>query len=153
MGIGGNLYVDYLLPINIPLSLGGEIGVDTSTIDDGFDKDGVLAVPILLRAAYHFDLFPKLDLYVVGKLGYAIGKITSGPLKEYVDSAGGFSFGIDVGVAYYFSSSFGVFAEAGLDDYMIETKITESIPYVGSFSYTVDTPFYRFATFGLSFKK
>jgi hypothetical protein len=149
MALGRNLYVDYLLPINIPLSLGGEIGVDTSTFGTGTDENSVLAVPILLRAAYHFDLFPKLDLYVVGKLGYAIGKITSGSVKDEVDSAGGFAFGIDVGVAYYFSSSFGVFAEAGLDDYMIETKIKD----FGFGSFSIDTPFYRFATFGISFKK
>jgi hypothetical protein len=94
MGIGGNIYVDYLLPINIPLSLGGEIGVDTSTIFDAPYEDRVVAVPILLRAAYHFDLFPKLDFYVVGKLGYAIGTITSGPDEPYLDSAGGFAFAL-----------------------------------------------------------
>jgi hypothetical protein len=145
MGIGGNVYLDYLLPINIPLSLGGEIGVDTSTLFDAPYEDRVVAIPILLRVAYHFDLFPKLDFYVVGKLGYAIGTITSGPDEEYLDSAGGFAFGIDVGAAYYFTSFVGVFAEAGIDDYMIETKFTTGLK--------VDTPFYRFLTFGLSFKR
>jgi hypothetical protein len=29
VGFGGNVYLDYLLPINVPLSLGVEVGVDT----------------------------------------------------------------------------------------------------------------------------
>jgi hypothetical protein len=148
MGIGGNVYLDYLLPISIPLSLGAEIGVDRSTVGDGFVEDTVVAVPLLLRLAYHFDLFPKLDLYVVGKLGYAIGTITSGPDEPYLDSAGGFAIGIDAGAAYYFTPIVGVFAEVGVDDYMVEAKATTDWGY----SFTVDTPFYRFLTFGLSLK-
>jgi hypothetical protein len=149
VGIGGNIYLDYLLPINIPLSLGGEIGIDGSSLTYGGETDKVLAIPILLRAAYHVDLNPKLDLYLVGKIGYTLGFITSGPSKEYFDSAGGFAFGVDIGAAYYFTSFFGVFAEGGFDDYMVKTKF--KVPGYGS--WTVDTPFYRFITFGISFKK
>jgi hypothetical protein len=35
IGIGGNVYLDYLLPIGVPLSLGVEIGIDTSTFTWG----------------------------------------------------------------------------------------------------------------------
>ncbi|MDR1108577.1 MAG: porin family protein [Spirochaetaceae bacterium] len=149
IGVGGNIYLDYLLPINIPLSLGGEIGVDSSSITEGGATDNVLAIPILLRAAYHFDLNPKLDLYLVGKIGYTLGFITSGPSKEYLESAGGLAIGFDVGVAYYFTSFIGVFAEGGFDDYMVKSKFSFS----GGYSWTIDTPFYRFITLGISIKK
>jgi hypothetical protein len=148
MGWGFNIYLDYLLPINIPLSLGGEIGADSATVGEGEWADTILAVPILLRAAYHFDLFPKLDLYVVGKLGYTFGSMISGPDKDYVDSAGGFAVGFDVGAAYYLTSVLGAFIEVGFDDYAMETKLKNT-----GTSMTLDTPFYRFVTFGISYKR
>jgi hypothetical protein len=147
-GLGANIYLDYLLPINIPLSLGGEIGVDTSSLSGEGDTMTAMAVPILLRAAYHFDLLPKLDLYAVGKLGYAIGFVTAGTVQQNFDSAGGFATGIDVGVAYYFASAFGAFIEVGFDNYRIESKFSSGI-----YSQTIDTPFSRFFTVGLSFKR
>jgi hypothetical protein len=107
-----------------------------------------MAVPILLRAAYHFDLLPKLDLYAVGKLGYALGFVTAGTLQQYFDSAGGFAIGIDAGAAYYFASAFGAFIEVGFDDYTIESNFSN-----GSYSQTISTPFSRFFTIGLSFKR
>jgi hypothetical protein len=149
LGLGGNVYVDYFLPINIPLSLGGEIGADSSSFTAGGETDTVMAVPILFRAAYHFDLFPRLDLYLVGKIGYAFGFITSGASKEDFDSAGGMAFGVDAGLAYYFSSVFGLFIEGGFDDYMVTSKFS----YGGGSSYNVDTPFYRFVTLGISLKR
>jgi hypothetical protein len=148
VGLGANVYFDYLLPIGIPLSLGGEIGIDSATIGEEGWIDTVLAVPLLLRAAYHFDLDPKLDLFLVGKLGYVIGTIVDGPDAEYFTSAGGFGFGVDIGAAYYFTSLFGAFIEAGVDGYMVKSKFD-----VSGTDFTVNTPFYRFVTFGLSFRK
>ncbi|MDR2343017.1 MAG: porin family protein [Spirochaetaceae bacterium] len=153
VGLGGNLFVDYLLPLSIPLSLGFEAGVDGASFESGTLKDTITAIPLLLRAAYHFDLLPKLDLYVVGKIGYVIG-IWTGENRDYfeknnttVDAVGGVGFGIDVGAAYYFNSKFGLFAEAGFDDYALETKIKND-----SFSATLKAPFNRFLTFGVSGK-
>ncbi|MDR2181091.1 MAG: hypothetical protein LBN92_00255 [Treponema sp.] len=98
IGFGGNIYVDYLLPISIPVSLGAEAGFDTATVElDGsggwYGEGRVSAIPFLLRVAYHFDLFPKLDLYVVGKAGGVYG------YSDYEDAEGGvgFAFGADLG--------------------------------------------------------
>ncbi|MDR3356851.1 MAG: porin family protein [Spirochaetaceae bacterium] len=155
IGIGGNLFVDYLLPIGVPLSLGGEIGVDGAKFKVGDTlNESITAIPILLRAAYHFDLLPKLDLYVVGKIGYVIG-IWEGDFKDYVENSndssvgalGGVGFGFDVGVAYYFNSKIGAFIEAGFDDYVLESKLK-----FGGASYTLEAPFNRFLTFGVSAK-
>ncbi|MDR1444630.1 MAG: outer membrane beta-barrel protein [Treponema sp.] len=157
VGIGGNVYFDYLLPLSIPLSLGLEVGVDGGSFTFGQSpqttEDKITAIPILLRAAYHFDLFPKLDLYLVGKLGAAFG-IWTGEQRDFlknnsatVDTIGGVAFGIDAGVAYYFSPRIGIFGEVGFDDYMLKTKISSQ----GS-SETLKAPFGRFLTIGLSTK-
>jgi hypothetical protein len=160
IGVGGNVYLDYLLPINIPLSLGFEVGVDSSTFTDVGTKDTVVAIPLLIRAAYHFDLMPKLDLYVVGKLGIAFGVWTGDIRKSLDDAKGnietpiGVAFGFDVGAAYYFTPHIGIFSEVGFDDYALSAKF--SIPeseYNDSTSGSVNVPFYRFLTLGLSFKK
>ena len=152
-GVGGNVYVDYLLPISIPLTIGGEIGVDSSSFSVGGMKDTVLAIPLLGRVAYHFDLMPKLDLYIVGKIGLAFG-VWNGDFKDAAESAGadikmpiGFAFGFDVGAAYYFTSTIGAFAEIGFDDYMLSSKVSG-----GGYDTTVKAPFYRFFTAGLSVK-
>ncbi|MDR0683652.1 MAG: outer membrane beta-barrel protein [Spirochaetaceae bacterium] len=154
IGAGANLFVDYLLPIGIPLSLGGEVGVDSASFkyDENY-TDTVIAIPLLLRAAYHFDLLPKLDLYIVGKIGYVIG-IWEGETKDAVKSLGasvgdigGIGFGFDVGAAYYFNSKFGLFAEVGFDDYALESEITGS-----GYNQTLKAPFNRFLTIGVSGK-
>ena len=141
-----------MLPINIPLSLGGEIGIDSASLNINYGistvTDSVLAVPLLLRAAYHFDLNPKLDLYLVGKFGYVFGAIVDGPDKEYFKSSGGLALGVDIGAAYYFTALFGAFVEGGFDGYLAKTKFEAE-----GYTSTVDTPFYRFVTFGLSFRK
>jgi hypothetical protein len=161
IGYGGNLFVDYLLPVSIPMSLGFEIGVDSGsfTIDGlgnngGDSEDTILAIPLLLRAAYHFDLMPKLDLYIVGKIGYVFGSwsgdIRDGAEEEgSVETIGGVGFGIDVGAAYYFNSKIGLFGELGFDGYMLETKLKYE-EYGGS--ETLEAPFYRFLTLGVSVK-
>jgi hypothetical protein len=144
--------VDYLLPVGIPLSLGFEVGVDTgkfsvmSTLNDT-----MTVLPLMIRAAYHFDLLANLDLYLVGKIGYAVG-FWSGDfydmVKDDVGDIGGVAFGFDVGAAYYFTPVFGIFAEAGFDDYALESKISG---YEGT-DYTLKAPFNRFLTFGISTK-
>jgi hypothetical protein len=153
VGLGANVYLDYMLPIGVPLSLGAEIGFDGSSFTQNGMEDTVTAIPILIRAAYHFDLMPKLDLYLVGKLGYTFG-IWSGTWMDSLktnggtmDNPSGFAFGIDIGAAYYFSSTIGVFGEAGFDDY----ALTTSISGLGA-SVTLDVPFNRFFTLGISAK-
>jgi hypothetical protein len=152
IGYGGNIYADYLLPISIPLSLGVEVGIDTAELDSSVN-DKILSIPILVRAAYHFDLMPKLDLYVVGKIGWSFGS-WEGDAKDKIKAAGidltvqsGFAFGFDVGAAYYFTSTIGAFAEAGFDRYDLSAKASG-----GGESDTVKAPFNRFFTLGISTK-
>jgi hypothetical protein len=170
-GLGGSLSADWLLPGSIPLSLGFEAGFDSASFEiieevftHGFFNDTVTAIPLLLRAAWHFDIVPKLDLYLVGKIGYVIG-IMEGDFKNHVEnekdgkveSVGGVGFGFDVGVAYYLNPKMGIFVEAGFDSYVFETKYSPgNVPFQNLFyetkTVTVATPFYRFFTAGVSVK-
>jgi hypothetical protein len=165
IGMGGNLLVDYLLPISIPLSLGGEVGFDATKFKVsaiGTAEDSIFAIPLLFRVAYHFDLLPKLDLYVVGKIGYVIG-IWTGDIKDSLENYGatvdtikGLGFGFDAGVAYYFNSKVGIFIEAGFDNYGLKSKIKEEGGYGSSYAgyeNTLEAPFRRFLTAGFSFKR
>jgi hypothetical protein len=162
IGFGGNVYLDYLLPVSVPLSIGIEIGFDgaSTTADDGME-DEIAAIPLLVRVAYHFDILPKLDLYVVGKIGYSFG-VWSGETYDWCNEDGykttapsGFAFGFDIGAAYYFTSKFGVFAEAGFDRYLLKSEVSGEY-YNGyrwvSEDFEVELPFTRFLTLGVSVK-
>jgi predicted porin len=140
------VFVDYLLPISIPLSLGFEAGYDTASIDDGGSTVTGHAIPLLLRAAYHFDLMANLDLYLVGKVGYAFGGGESGGHTE--DGINGMGFGVDVGAAYYFNSRIGIFAEAGFERYGLEKDVDTG----WGNSVTWKFPFSRFVIVGISAK-
>jgi hypothetical protein len=142
IGFGGNIFVDYLLPISVPLSLGFEVGYDTASVEEsGYEITGY-AIPLLLRVAYHFDLMANLDLYLVGKVGYVLG----GGEDSYGFSESdinGLGFGVDVGAAYYFTPRIGVFGEAGFERYSLEKEVS---------GYKYEFPFSRFIIIGLSAK-
>jgi hypothetical protein len=142
-GFGGNVYLDYLLPISLPLSLGFEVGYDKATVEDSGMKVTGSVTPLLLRAAYHFDLMANLDLYLVGKIGYVLGSSKS--IGETESGYNGVGLGIDLGGAYYFTSRIGAFAEVGFDRYNAEKEIE-------GFDVKVEIPFTRFVTAGLSVK-
>jgi hypothetical protein len=162
IGFGGNIYADYLLPVGVPVSLGFEIGVhaakfivNESPLSGKKAEETITAVPLLLRAAWHFDLADSLDFYLVGKIGGAFGA-WKGDLYDdlgssgiAVDDIGGFALGIDIGAVYYFTPRFGASAEAGFDRYSLKTKI--KAPF-GAYSATLEAPFSRFLTFGVSVK-
>jgi hypothetical protein len=158
--LGGNVYLDYFLPIDIPLSLGIETGVDISGISIRLDttfSETIMVIPILIRAAYHFDLFSKLDLYLLGKIGYVFGEWKGG-FKDYLEKQekitfgavpSGMAFAFDLGAAYYFTSVFGIFVEGGFDHYGLTIKgKKEGSSDVLEF----ETQLKRFLTAGLSIK-
>jgi hypothetical protein len=143
------------------MSLGAEFGVDSSSFTMPGYTDTVLAIPLLLRAAYHFDLHPKVDLYLVGKIGWVFGAWSGDEYDWYKkngvtmdpDPLMGMGFGADLGGAYYFTPRFGLFAEGGFDAYMLQTKFT--IPaggYRQEGTATLNASFYRFITIGFSTK-
>jgi hypothetical protein len=144
IGFGGNVYADYLLPIGVPLSLGFETGYNTASIGEILILGGKItgyAIPLLLRVAYHFDFMENLDFYVLGKIGYVLG---GGKLDSESESGfNGIGFGFNAGAAYYFTSRFGAFAEAGFDRYNGKKKFDK---------YSITIPFTRFVAVGVSTK-
>jgi hypothetical protein len=156
-GIGGNIYADYPLPISIPVSPGFEVGVDSASFGSaGGYKDTVTTIPLLVRAAYHLDLLPRLDFYIVGKIGYALGFWEGDNKKAWermvsITDKGGIAFGFDIGAAYYFSPTIGAFAEVGFDRYLLEAEGSGTVEGY-NISATLESPFQRWITIGISFK-
>ena len=132
--IGATIGIDYALPINFALTVGGEAGFafPTSTYyNSGYgsrDTMRQIAIPIMVRAAWHpnFEV-PNLDVYAIIKLGMAIGLLTNKP--EYYKGRSGFAGGGNVGVRYFFGPKFGLFGELGWDSYNVGIKYTG--PYSG----------------------
>jgi hypothetical protein len=149
IGAGASVFGDFRLPIGVPLSLGLELGYSVSKIEVSpmmGGKDGDISViPILLRVGYHFNLMTNLDLYLVGKIGYAAGNVDMGSGSS--ESMSGLAFGFDVGAAYYFIPSVGVFLEGGFDRYGLETDVN-----MGGTEVTVEAPFTHFLTLGVAFR-
>jgi hypothetical protein len=172
IGAGGNISLDWLLPIGIPVSLGFEAGFNSSAFryeEDGFSirDDSISAIPLLFRAVYHFDISPKIDPYLVGKIGYVFG-IWQGVTEiyrevledwgysqswyEFSQISGGLGFGFDLGVAYYFTANVGLFAESGFDRYMLSIVLKAHEGYYRGITTALDAHVYRFLTLGLSLK-
>ncbi|MDR0639074.1 MAG: porin family protein [Spirochaetaceae bacterium] len=157
-GFGFNVFVDYLLPVGVPVSLGAEFGVHGASFETKGTtlEDTITAIPLLLRAAYHFAPAPKVDLYIVGKLGYVFAAwkgdardMMEDDFEAKVDDVGGVGFGFDLGAVYSFNERFGLFAELGFDRYALETKIKNSDYDI---SMTLEAPFTRFLIFGVNAK-
>jgi hypothetical protein len=109
--IGVDVSGDYRLPMKLPLSVGAEVALLNSS------EGKVGAFAILVRAAYHFNKNPKLDIYPLFKIGYDFGFGDMADLAE--DGLKGAAFGLKLGVAYYFTSKLGAFAEAGIESYSL----------------------------------
>jgi len=111
VALGGSVAVDYALPV--PVMVGLEVGVAGVT-----EEYTPIAIPILARASWHPNWgVPKLDTYVRLKLG---GNIGLGKLP--LDGGrwgGGFAYGFQAGVRYFFTDIIGVFGELGYDRYGI----------------------------------
>jgi hypothetical protein len=137
--IGVLAAVDYRLKGKLPLSVGGEVGL----LNSSDYKAG--AIPILGRVGYHFGNNPKLDLGLVGKVGFAFGSGDGGK------DAKGLAFGVGFDASYYFSPKFGAFAEVGFDQYALAASKTVATEHI-SMTIDYDLPFTKFLTLGVSYK-
>ena len=108
----GRLHADYA--ILQWLSIGIESGFSTAQIGNTDFSVGV--VPIIARISWHPFSLQNLDPYIVGKAGYGFGFWTkNGTDYNWTDPCGGFVWGIDLGMRYFFSQAIGVFIEAGYE--------------------------------------
>ena len=110
--MGGRLHADYA--ISQWLSIGLETGYSTAKIN--YSDFAVGIVPILARLAWHPFSLQNLDPYIVGKAGYGVGFwVQEGDGYNWTDPCGGFVWGIDVGLRYFFTQFVGIFLEAGYE--------------------------------------
>ena len=118
--LGIPVSIEYALPINFALTVGGQTGVGL-----GFTSSGggtMLSIPIMAKVAWHPNFEVKnLDLYYAIKMGLAIG-IWAGAPDGWKKAGAGFAFGTDIGIRYFFTPKFGINGEVGWDGAWIKFK-------------------------------
>ncbi len=94
-------------------SLGAYGGYATAKVATGMGDWNYNYILLGGRGSYHFDFgVENLDPYAGALLGYNIASVST-TSNLPTASAGGLIYGGHVGARYYFSPSFGVFAELG----------------------------------------
>jgi hypothetical protein len=121
---GASIIVDYALPINFALTVGGETGFYGAKINSTFnnDNDAMLEIPIIARVAWHPNWEIKnLDTYVLVKLGFGLG-IFIGDVGDNLKNPVGFIYGTNIGGRYFFTSNIGVFGELGYEGNYLSSR-------------------------------
>jgi hypothetical protein len=150
--LSGLVAVDYALPINFALTLGGEIGFSGSKLKGWGttnSNSSFLGIPILARIAWHPNWeVSNLDTYLLMKMGFDIG-FWSGDMKDSnVKNPHGFVYGFNVGLRYFFTPTIGAYVEGGYEYHFLKYKydwgygISGTWPAFGN----------RFVTLGATFK-
>jgi hypothetical protein len=125
--VEGLVAVDYALPIDFPLTLGGEIGFSGSKLKSWGGEDfnsSFLGIPILARVAWHPNWEIKnLDTYLLAKLGFDIGFWTGDMEKNgSIKNPHGFVYGFNVGLRYFFTPAIGAYVEGGYEYHFLRYK-------------------------------
>jgi hypothetical protein len=110
--------VDFKLPINLPITVGGiftfaQWKYSYSFLGNGYDfvwnNIGIGA-----RGMYHFNFLRKLDTYAGLTLGYVIQTFDgSGYTGSAYEGLSFFLFGANVGARYFFTEHIGAYLEVG----------------------------------------
>jgi len=134
--LGLTVAVEYALPINFALTVGGEAGLAFTTSTYLGDYNKPLAIPIMAKAAWHpnFEV-PNLDVYAHMKMGFAIGLLTNKYSDRYSGKSG-FCIGFGVGARYFFSNSIGIFGDVGYENYNVGVKYSSPSGSYYNTSYT-----------------
>jgi hypothetical protein len=127
--LSGSVAVDYALPINFGLTLGGEIGFSGSKLKEltgGTDPDSsFLSIPLIARIAWHPNWeIRNLDTYILAKLGYDIG-FWGGKYgdNDNIKNPHGLIYGFNVGLRYFFTPAIGAFVEGGYEYHFLRYKV------------------------------
>jgi hypothetical protein len=121
------LSVDFELPIPVPISVGGMVGLRTWTYKWGWfysylDDFTIFEIPIGIRSMYHFNFAAltdsafvrKLDVYAGLTLGWVIVTDNySGNSRYWTSRDSFFLFGVTMGARYFFNDVIGIYLEAG----------------------------------------
>jgi hypothetical protein len=155
--LGGYVSVDYVLPIDFPLTIGGELGISGANIPAPtayIFSGSAFAIPILARVAWHPHFgIENLDTYALFKLGFAAASI-GGEMKDKMTinkQPGGFVIAFDIGARYFFTEHLGIFGEFGYERVFGEYDVSYSEVGFSFWRYGT-SPFQRFATLGVTYK-
>jgi hypothetical protein len=152
--LGGSIVVEYALPINFALTVGGEIGFSGSKLKAIFGGDPKISlgeIPIIARVAWHPNWEVKnLDTYVLVKFGYGIGFWT-GDVLDGFKNPHGVIFGTNIGVRYFFTPALGAFAEVGYEHHLLRFKYDYDVFGV-TYTDTYGAYGNKFLTLGVTFK-
>jgi hypothetical protein len=150
--VGGSVAVDYALPINFALTVGGEIGFSGSKLESwaGHDPDSsFFGIPLIARVAWHPNWEVRnLDTYILAKLGYDIGFWGGDMGDADVKNPHGVVFGTNIGICYFFTPSIGAFFEGGYEYHFLRYKYNRGYGTSGTW------PAFgaKFITLGATFK-
>ena len=119
VSFGFSVPVDFALPIPVGLMVGLEPGFIFTTGNILGYRWSPNLIPIFTRVSWHPNFEVRgLDPYVVLKLGYSIAFGGRDRLYNYSGKyVGGFSYGGNVGVRYFFNNAIGIYGELGYDRY------------------------------------
>jgi hypothetical protein len=121
------LSVDFELPIPVPITVGGMIGLRTWTykwswLYSYLDDFTIFEIPIGVRSMYHFNFAAlsdssfvrKLDVYAGLTLGWVIVTDNySGNSRYWTSRDSFFLFGVTTGARYFFNDVVGLYLELG----------------------------------------
>jgi len=154
LSFGAVAAIDWALPLPLPLTVGLEAGALFLPKRYG-NYEGMIAIPIIARIAWHFDLGISnfnLDPYILLKVGYALGFVTD-PYPGYqYEMASGIIYGFNIGARWFFNDSFGIYLEAGYEYDTLSYR--ERYQYYSGWGSWYWRYHYtnRFATLGVTFK-
>ena len=136
---GGAVSFEWLPSGKAGLSYGVETGFYYAGYSSGNMDGSAMAIPILFRLGWHpsFIKVENLDVYLLGKVGWTFGFWGGDiadikPLASFGDDAAisspsGLSFGGNIGAKYFITPSVGIFLEAGMNWYRLNTSASQSI--------------------------
>ena len=129
------------------ISIGPELGFFIAPISSKYgDGATALIVPIAFRLGWHlkFIKVDNLDVYVLGKFGFAPGSWIDDGGDSKIESPFELVYGFNLGGKYFFTPKLGGFVEAGFNHYGLD---------VASGGYIVlETSLVSYARLGVSFK-
>jgi hypothetical protein len=147
---GGDVAVDYALPINFALTVGGELGFYGSKLGGFAGYDATVGlIPILGRVAWHPNWEVKgLDTYVMFKLGIGMGFWGGSDKPDGITNPFGFSYSFNIGGRYFFTDMIGAFLEVGYEYYFLDYEY--DLGKLGT--YTAHAFGDKFLTLGATFR-
>jgi hypothetical protein len=92
-------------------------GIETAVLNGKKQNNNILGIPVIFRIGWYPDFFKleNIDLFVLGKIGWAFGLWGSNMDKG--STSGGIMCGVNIGGSYHFTPMLRAYAEIGYNYY------------------------------------